>query len=41
MIGEQKTFMIFIMSESGKYEELGRRTIHVVQGYGAMVFQMD
>jgi hypothetical protein len=38
MIGEQKKFMIFIVPESVKYEELGRRTRHVVQEYGAMVF---
>jgi hypothetical protein len=27
------------MSDSGMYEELGMRTMHVVQGSGTMVFQ--
>jgi hypothetical protein len=33
--------MSFTVSDSGMYEELGMRTRHVVQGSGAVVFQME
>jgi hypothetical protein len=29
------------VSNSGMYEELGRRTRHVVHGYGVVVFWME
>jgi hypothetical protein len=41
MTGAHDLFMSFIVSDSGMYEELGRRTRHVVQGSGAVVFQME
>ena len=34
-------FVSFIVSDLGMYEELGMRTKHVLQGFGAVVFQME
>jgi hypothetical protein len=41
MIGAQYFFMSFTVSNSIMYEEIGRRTRHVVQGYRVVVFQME
>jgi hypothetical protein len=41
MTGKHVLFVSFIVSKLGMYEELGRRTRHVVQGYGAVVFQIE
>jgi hypothetical protein len=41
MTREHDLFMSFIVSNSSMYEELGRRIVHVVQEFGAMVFWME
>jgi hypothetical protein len=41
MIGTHDLFVSFIVSDSGMYEGLGRRTKHVVQGSVAIIFQME
>jgi hypothetical protein len=40
-ISTHDLFMSFIVSNSGMYEELGRKTMHVVHGSGAVVFHME
>jgi hypothetical protein len=40
MTGAHDLFLIFTMSYSSMYEELSRRTRHVLQGYGVVVFHM-
>jgi hypothetical protein len=41
MRGAQNLFESFTIYNSGMYVELGMRTRHVVQGFGAVVFQME
>ena len=41
MTGAQDLFESFSVSDSDIYEELSMRNRHVVQGSGAVVFQME
>jgi hypothetical protein len=34
-------FICFIVSDSSMYEEIGKRTMHVVHGFGPEVFWME
>jgi len=41
MTGAKDLFVSFTVSDLDMYEDLSRRTRHVVQGYGAVVFQIE